>query len=62
MVFAHPILRENNHMDEEKFLEEYFEICKRVWEDMEASGTWPWERDSQKSEDLVESEDNPKHI
>ena len=49
-------------MDEEKFLEEYFEICKRVWEDMEANGTWPWETDSQKSEDLVESGDNPKNI
>jgi len=49
-------------MDEDKFLEEYFEICKRIWEDMEASGTWPWETDSQKSEDLVESEDNPNNL
>jgi len=45
-------------MNDQEFLEEYFEICKRVWLDMEANNTWPWETDSPIPEDLVESKNN----
>ena len=37
-------------------LEAYLELCQRLYERMLRDGTWPW-RDSQNSEDLVESED-----
>jgi len=47
-----------NNSDDE-FLQKYFEICQRIWEDMEESGLWPWDVDSQISEDLLESKDNP---
>jgi len=42
-------------------LERYLALCKRVYEDMERDGTWPW-KDSTLSEDLVESDDNPKNV
>ena len=48
-------------MDEDKFLEEYLELCKRIFERMEREGSWPW-ADSQNSEDLVESKDKGKDI
>ena len=44
-------------MDNEA-LEKYFQICRRVYEQMERDGTWPWESDSPKSVDLIDSEDD----
>lgn len=29
-------------MTEEEFLEEYFEICKRTFEEMARNDSWPW--------------------
>ncbi len=50
-------------MHDDKFLDEYFQICKRIYEQMERDGTWPWaETDSPKSEDLVESGDNLENV
>ncbi|QJB69866.1 hypothetical protein [Parasphingorhabdus halotolerans] len=45
---------------EEDFLQQYFEICKRTYEQMERDGTWPWESDSPNFENLIDSEDNPE--
>ena len=45
-------------MHDDDFLEEYFQICKRVYEQMERDGTWPWADDSTLSEDMVDSEHN----
>lgn len=39
-------------------LQRYLAICQAIYERMERDGTWPW-KDSPKSEDLVESGDNP---
>ena len=47
-------------MKDEQSFERYLELCKQVFERMEREGSWPW-RDSPKSEDLVESEDNQKN-
>ena len=44
-------------MDKDDLLTRHLELCQRVFEDMMRDGSWPW-RDSQISEDLVESEDN----
>lgn len=43
-------------------LERYLMLCKRIYEDMEREGTWPWRSDSTLSENLLESEDNPENI
>ncbi len=45
-------------------LERYLALCKRIYEDMEEDGSWPWAEkpDSPDSEDLIESEDNPNHV
>lgn len=45
------------HMQKQEQLEGYLALCKTIYERMERDGTWPWP-DSQKSVDLVESEDN----
>ncbi len=45
-------------MHDKEYLEEYFQICKRLYEQMERDGTWPWGPDSLNSEDVVDSEDN----
>lgn len=42
-------------------LERYLELCKRTFEQMQRDGTWPW-RDSQESEDVVESKDSPENV
>ena len=42
-------------MSEEQF-DAYLQLCKEVFLDMQAAGSWPWS-DSQFSEDLVESDD-----
>lgn len=54
-----PIRPYNGGMGEDTFLEEYFQICKRIYEQMERDGTWLWAADSTKSEDSIESKDNP---
>lgn len=43
---------------DDEFLEEYFEICKRIYEKMEREGTWPWTSDSPDPADMVDSEHN----
>lgn len=46
-------------MHEDEALERYFAICKRIFEQMERDGTWPWkDEDSPDSGDLVECIDN----
>ncbi len=45
-------------MTHEEALQRHIELCRRVYARMEREGSWPW-ADSQKSEDLIESEDNP---
>ena len=45
-------------MHDRDYLEEYFQICKRIYEQMERDGAWPWTSDSTKSENMVDSEDN----
>lgn len=45
----------NRHDD--AFLQEYFQICKRIYEKMEREGTWPWTSDSQEFGDVVDSKD-----
>ena len=50
-------------MNDQDFLDQYFEICRRIYEARLRDGTWLWEReDSQIQEDLVESEHNQKEI
>ncbi len=51
-----------DHMNEQEALERYFAICKRIYEQMERDGTWPWEQDSSNQEDLVELENNNNDI
>ena len=46
---------------EQPELERYLALCQRIYERMERDGSWPW-ADSPKSEDLVESEDNPADV
>jgi len=48
-------------MKDEQSFQQFLELCKQVFERMEREGSWPW-RDSPKSEDLVESENNQKNI
>lgn len=52
------------HMNESEALEQYFAICKRVYERMERDGTWPWaeQEDSSNSEDLVELNDKSNEL
>ncbi len=45
-------------MDEEDMLDQYFAICRRIYEQMERDGTWPWPEESTNQEDLIKSEDN----
>jgi hypothetical protein len=50
-------------MHDQEFLDQYFEICRRIYEARLRDGTWLWESDdSQKTGDLVESEHNQKDI
>lgn len=42
-------------------LDRYLELCKRLFERMRADGSWPW-RDSQKPEDVLDSDDNPHNL
>lgn len=49
------------HDDLPPEVERYLALCKRTYERMVREGTWPW-KDSPKSENLVESEDNPNEL
>ncbi|MCU7838882.1 MAG: hypothetical protein KZQ94_05835 [Candidatus Thiodiazotropha sp. (ex Troendleina suluensis)] len=49
-------------MNEQEVLEQYFAICKRIYEQMERDGTWPWESNSSNPEDLVELEDSTDEV
>ena len=44
--------------DRDQMLDEYFELCKRTYEQMEREGCWPWESDSTKLQDSVDSDSN----
>ena len=48
-------------MKNDQQLDDFIDLCKRMYERMEREGSWPW-ADSPNSEDLVESEDNPENI
>lgn len=47
---------------DDAYLQEYFEICKRVYEQMERDGTWPWTIDSPNTEDMVDSESDKNDL
>jgi len=44
-------------MNDREALDAYFDICKRIFEQMERDSTWPWPSDSTNSEDSIESPD-----
>jgi len=46
-------------MDPDEHLNIHIELCKRIFLRLLEEGAWPWP-DSQKSENLVESDDNQK--
>ena len=48
-------------MSKQDHLLQHLELCKQIFERMRAENAWPWD-DSQKSEDLVESEDTSDDI
>ena len=48
-------------MTEDENIKNHLEICKAIYLRMLADGSWPW-RDSQASEDVVESEDPNKNV
>jgi hypothetical protein len=48
-------------MNREQHLKEHLEICKRIFEDMQRDGSWPW-TDSPNPENLLESENSPDDI
>ena len=52
---------ENTAMKNDKQLDDFIDLCKRMYERMEREGSWPW-LDSPNSENLVESEDNLENI
>jgi|GEM_PF-2283257 len=52
----------NQPRHDDAYLQEYFEICKRIYEQMEHDGTWPWASDSTNPEDMVDSESNNNDV
>jgi hypothetical protein len=46
-------------MKKDEHLEKHLELCRKVYEHLKKTGKWPW-RDSQKSEDLLESNEHNK--
>lgn len=48
-------------MELEKHVEEYIDLCKRIYESFERRGSWPWD-DSTLSGDLVDSEHTPDNL
>ena len=55
---------DNNYHEMPPELERYIALCKRIYEDMERDGTWPWkdETDSTLSDDMVDSGNNPENL
>lgn len=49
-------------MEEDRFLEEYLEICRRIYERHVREGTWPWPVDSTNPDDMVDSDHNIDEI
>lgn len=47
--------------DEHEKLLQYIELCRRIYERMRRENSWPW-ADSQDSDDVLESKDNPKNV
>ena len=54
----------NNNDNLPPELDRYLAFCKRVYENMEREGTWPWKdnSDSTLCEDLVDLDDNPNNL
>ena len=48
-------------MDNHDHLKQHFELCQRIYLRMLADGSWPW-ADSQKSENLVDSDGDPNDL
>jgi len=61
MVFEHSSWRDTVKMNDDEFLDTYLELCKSIYERMEREGSWPW-TDSQKSENLIESNKAKKEL
>jgi len=49
-------------MPDRDHLEEYFQLCKRIYEQMERDGTWPWKSDSTISDDVIDSDDKSNDL
>ena len=54
-------------MSIEPRLEQYLELCERIYERMERDGTWPWKTDipildSTLAGEMVDSESDPPSI
>jgi len=54
--------RSAKKLNEDAHLQEYFEICKRVYEQMERDGTWPWTVDSTNSENMIDSDSSTDDV
>lgn len=48
-------------MEHDQQLDQFIELCKRIYARMEREGSWPW-ADSPNPEDLVESVDNQENL
>jgi len=48
-------------MTEDERIERHLEICQRVYERLVAEGKWLWS-DSQKTEDVIDSEDHKTDV
>ena len=47
-------------MNDDQF-QRYLEICRCIYKRMRRDNSWPW-ADSQDSEDVIESKDNPENV
>ena len=47
--------------DREKLLQ-YIELCRRIYERMRRENAWPWDDDSPKTDDVLESDNNANAI
>lgn len=43
-------------MSERDHLEEYFQLCRRIYERRVLEGTWPWDVDSTDFKDVLDSD------
>lgn len=53
--------KEKTLSTEDTVLQEYFEICRRAYEQQLRDGSWPW-ADSPNTENVLDSKDNPPHV